>query len=227
MEDGVKKFGLELDKLVSAVENLNPGGDLYEVESKIKDLDKYIDNMKKEFDDLETELNDSSSTSNTKPLINKLSSYKSDLEICENKLNKKREQWKTQERLHKFQKGELTGTERYKTERDMLVGQHKETDEQGEIIDNIASNIKSANANLTSINSELTEQGQQIERVQKKTLDSEVEVKQTDRIMTNMQKRQRCMKVIGGIAVIVFGIFDLFWLIYWLIRTFGNKEKTQ
>lgn len=222
MEDSVRQFGMDLDKLVGAVDNLNPSGDLYEVQNKIKDLDKFIENMKQEFENIESEINDSSSVSNTKPLLNKLSSYKSDLEICENKLNKKREQWKDAERMNRFAKGELTGSERYKTEREMILDQHKETDIQGEMINSIATNIKSANQNLTNINTELNEQGDQINRVQKKVLDEETQVKQTDRIMTGMERRQKCMKVVGGIAVVLFGIFDIFWAIFWLLKTFGK-----
>ena len=165
-------------------------------------------------------MQDSSLTSNKKPLINKLSQYKSDLEIANNKLNDKKNRWKTQYNIELLKEGKLTGADKIRTERDMILDQHKEVDFQGNIIDSIASNIKDTNRNLEGINTELKEQGEQMNRVQDHALNAESTVKQTDKIMTKMERRQKCMKIIGAIAVIIFAIFDIFWLIFWLIKRF-------
>ena len=119
----------------------------------------------------------------------------------------------------------MTGSDKIKTERDMLMGQHKETDYQGEIIDSIASNIKGANTNLVGINTELKNQGEQMNRIQDHALNAEAEVKQTEKIMTKMERRQKCMKIIGGLAVVVFGIFDVFWLIFFITKKFTKDNK--
>ena len=125
--------------------------------------------------------------------------------------------------LELLKEGKLTGSDKIKTERDMLMGQHKETDYQGEIIDSIASNIKGANANLVGINTELKNQGDQMNRIQDHALNAEDEVKKTEKIMTKMERRQKCMKIIGGLAVVVFGIFDVFWLIFFIIKKINKK----
>ena len=106
----------------------------------------------------------------------------------------------------------------------MIKGQIQETDYQGEIISSIASNVKDTNKNLEGINTELKQQGEQINRVQGTAMSAEKEVKQTEKIMTKMERRQKCMKIVGGFAVIIFAIFDLFWFIFWLIILFFYKN---
>ena len=105
----------------------------------------------------------------------------------------------------------------------MIMDQHKETDFQGNMIDSIASNIKSANNNLVNVNTELKNQWEQMNRIQDHAANTESEVKQTEKIMTWMERRQKCMKIVGEFAVVILGIFDLVWLIFWLIKFFGKK----
>ena len=62
--------------------------------------------------------------------------------------------------------GELTGADKIKTERDMIMDQYKETNYQGRMIDSIASNIKNANNNLDNINTELKIQEEQMNKIQ-------------------------------------------------------------
>ena len=182
-------------------------------------------NLCNKIDDYDAELNDSSFTSNKKPLLGKLNQYKSDLEIAKNKLNEKKNRWKTLYNIELLKEGKLTGADKIKTERDMILDQHKETDYQGNIIESIASNVKDTNRNLEGINTELKEQGEQIARVQDHAQGAESEVKQTEKIMTKMERRQKCMKVVGGIAVIVFALFDLGWLAYWIYRRCKKNKK--
>ncbi len=100
----------------------------------------------------------------------------------------------------------------------MIYAQHQETDYQGDIIGSIASNIKDTNRNLEGINTNLKQQGEQMQRVHNTALNTEKEVKHTEKIMTKMERRQKCMKVVGGVAIVIFAIFDLFWLIFWVAK---------
>ena len=223
VDSDVKSLGIQVEQFDKRVNNLNPQGDVYQNEREIKELETILSKLNTKIDECDGDIQDSSNQSNRKPLLNKLSQYKSDLEIAKNKLNEKKNTWKNAKNIELLKEGKLTGSDKIKTERDMLMNQHKETDYQGEIIDSIASNIKGANTNLVGINTELKNQGEQMNRIQDHALNAEAEVKQTEKIMTKMERRQKCMKIIGGLAVVVFGIFDVFWLIFFIIKKINKK----
>ena len=225
VDSDVKSLGIQVEQFDKRVNNLNPQGDVYQNEREIKELESILSKLNTKIDECDGDIQDSSNQSNRKPLLNKLSQYKSDLEIAKNKLNEKKNTWKNAKNIELLKEGKLTGSDKIKTERDMLMNQHKETDYQGEIIDSIASNIKGANTNLVGINTELKNQGEQMNRIQDHALNAEAEVKQTEKIMTKMERRQKCMKIIGGLAVVVFGIFDVFWLIFFIIKHFTKEKK--
>ena len=225
VDSDVKSLGIQVEQFDKRVNNLNPQGDVYQNEREIKELESILSKLNTKIEECDGDIQDSSNQSNRKPLLNKLSQYKSDLEIAKNKLNEKKNTWKNAKNIELLKEGKLTGSDKIKTERDMLMGQHKETDYQGEIIDSIASNIKGANTNLVGINTELKNQGEQMNRIQDHALNAEAEVKQTEKIMTKMERRQKCMKIIGGLAVVVFGIFDVFWLIFFIIKHFTKNNK--
>lgn len=220
-EESVKSFKLELDNLTSALDGLDPTGDVFEVGEQIKRIEKFIDNMNHKLEDIEMELGDDSGN---RPLLSKISSMKSDFQIAKNKLAKKKDTWSTKEKQQKLLQGKLTGVERSKAERDILISQDKEVDKQGEMIDSIAQNVKGANENLTNINSELDAQGQQINRIQEKTLETEVKVKQSDQIIVGMTRRAKCIQILTFIAIVIFGIFDVFWVVFLLINKFKKKD---
>ena len=223
VDSDVKSLGIQVEQFDKRVNNLNPQGDVYQNEREIKELESILSKLNTKIEECDGDIQDSSNQSNRKPLLNKLSQYKSDLEIAKNKLNEKKNTWKNAKNIELLKEGKLTGSDKIKTERDMLMNQHKETDYQGEIIDSIASNIKGANTNLVGINTELKNQGEQMNRIQDHALNAEAEVKQTEKIMTKMERRQKCMKIIGGLAVVVFGIFDVFWLIFFIIKKINKK----
>ena len=225
VDSDVKSLGIQVEQFDKRVNNLNPQGDVYQNEREIKELESILSKLNTKIEECDGDIQDSSNQSNRKPLLNKLSQYKSDLEIAKNKLNEKKNTWKNAKNIELLKEGKLTGSDKIKTERDMLMNQHKETDYQGEIIDSIASNIKGANTNLVGINTELKNQGEQMNRIQDHALNAEAEVKQTEKIMTKMERRQKCMKIIGGLAVVVFGIFDVFWLIFFIIKHFTKNNK--
>ena len=218
MDNDVKNLGADVERFDRKIGNIDPSGDVYRTKQEIEDLEEMYKKLYSRIDDCDSDIQDSSYTSNKKPLINKLNQYRSDLEIAKNKLNEKKNRWKNQYNMELLKEGQLTGSDKIKTERNMINDQIQETDYQGEIIGTIAENIKDTNKNLEGINTELKQQGEQINRVQNTAMSAEKEVKQTEKIMTKMERRQKCMKIVGGFAVIIFAIFDIFWFIFWLIK---------
>ena len=218
--DTIKNLGSDVQKFDRRVGSINLQDDAYRNKQEFEDLENMYKKLSSKLDECDADIQDSSFTSNKKPLLSKLNQYKSDLEIAKNKLNEKKNRWKTSFNIELLKEGKLTGSDKIKTERDMVLQQHKETDYQGEIIGSIADNIKGTNRNLEGINQELKDQGDQMNRIHDHAMNAETEVKQTEKIMTKMERRQKCMKIIGGLAVIVFAIFDIFWLIFWLIKKF-------
>ena len=221
--DDVKDIGSDVEKFDRRVSSINIEADPYRNKQEFEDLERWYQKLSLKIEECDNDIQDSSTTSNKKPLINKLNQYKSGLDIAKNKLNEKKNRWKTQYNIELLKEGKLTGAEKIKTQRDMILEQHKETDYQGNIIDSIASNIKDTNRNLEGINTELKSQGDQMNRIHDHAMNADTQVKQTEKIMTKMERRQKCMKVIGGIAVVIFGIFDIVWLIFWIIRRFAKK----
>ena len=217
--DTIKNLGSDVQRFDRRVGSINLQDDAYRNKQEFEDLENMYKKLCSKLDECDNDdIQDSSFTSNKKPLLSKLNQYKSDLEIAKNKLNEKKNKWKTAYNIELLKEGKLTGADKIKTERDMIMDQHKETDYQGDIIGSIATNIKGANRNLEGINEELKNQGDQMNRIHDHAMNAETEVKQTEKIMTKMERRQKCMKIIGGFAVIIFGIFDIFWLIFWLIK---------
>ena len=216
--DTIKNLGSDVQRFDRRVGSINLQDDAYRNKQEFEDLENMYKKLCSKLDECDNDIQDSSFTSNKKPLLSKLNQYKSDLEIAKNKLNEKKNKWKTAYNIELLKEGKLTGADKIKTERDMIMDQHKETDYQGDIIGSIATNIKGTNRNLEGINEELKNQGDQMNRIHDHAMNAETEVKQTEKIMTKMERRQKCMKIIGGFAVIIFGIFDIFWLIFWLIK---------
>ena len=217
MSADLKSLSNDIERLKARIERLDENGDVYQNKNDIETYEKNYNRLYEKLNDI-TE----GDSNLEKPLISKVNQCKSDLEIISNLLNRKKEAIKKKYNIELLKGGELSGADKIKTERDMIMDQHKETDYQGNMIDSIASNIKSANNNLTNMNTELKNQGEQMNRIQDHVANAESEVKQTEKIMTRMERRQKCMKIVGGCAVVILGIFDVFWLVFWLIKYFGK-----
>ncbi len=216
MSADLKTLGNDIERLKNKIDRLDENGDVYQTKNDIETYEKNYNRLSEKLNDI-TE----GESNLEKPLISKVNQMKSDLEIILNLINRKKEAIKRKYNIELLKNGELTGADKIKTERDMIMDQHKETDFQGNMIDSIASNIKGANNNLVNINTELKNQGEQMNRIQDHVANAESEVKQTEKIMTRMERRQKCMKIVGGFAVVILGIFDVVWLIFWLIKHFG------
>ena len=217
MSADLKSLSNDIERLKARIERLDENGDVYQNKNDIETYEKNYNRLYEKLNDI-TE----GDSNLEKPLISKVNQCKSDLEIISNLLNRKKEAIKKKYNIELLKGGELSGADKIKTERDMIMDQHKETDYQGNMIDSIASNIKSANNNLTNINTELKNQGEQMNRIHDHVANAESEVKQAEKIMTRMERRQKCMKIVGGCAVVILGIFDVFWLVFWLIKNFGK-----
>ena len=155
-----------------------------------------------------------------KPLINKLKSIEYDMNKCKKKITEKENRLDKLKRASKYFDGELEGAEKMKAQREILLENQKNVDNQGLIIDSIQENVKAVGNNLTNINTELKNQDEKMDRIQDKVIETENEIKKTSKIMSKMERRNACMKALTLIAIIVFGLFDITLLVYFLIRTF-------
>ena len=156
-----------------------------------------------------------------KPLINKLKSISNDMDKFKKKLDAKNNKLDKLKRTNKYFEGELTGVEKKKAEREIVLDQHKEVDNQGQLIDSIHQKVRGAGEDLLNINNELDNQGQAMGRVHENVLNTKQKVKSTGKVMSKIERRYQCMKVITLIIVILFGLFDAAWVGYLLYRKFG------
>ena len=215
-DSDIKAIGNNVEKFVKKVNNLNVNDDAYQLKNDIEELEGMYNDLNSQMEDCDNDLKDSSD-SNTKPLINKLTQFKTDLDIAKNKLNNKKNAWQTNYNLELLKEGKLSGYDKKKAERDIIIDQHKETDFQGELIKGIGESIKGSNQNMENINAELKQQGEQIINLQGTTTGISGKVSNTERVMTKIERRQVCGKVIGAIAIIVVGLADIAILVIKLI----------
>ena len=215
-DSDIKTIGNSVEKFVKKVNNLNVNDDVYQIKNDIEELEGMYNDLNSQMDDCDNDLKDSSD-SNTKPLINKLTQFRSDLDIAKNKLNSKKNSWQTNYNLEMLKEGKLSGYDKKKAERDIIIDQHKETDYQGDLIKGIGEHIKGSNQNMENINAELKQQGEQIINLQGTTTGITGKVSNTERVMTKIERRQVCGKVIGAIAIIVVGLADIAILVIKLV----------
>ena len=215
-DSDIKTIGNSVEKFVKKVNNLNVNDDVYQIKNDIEELEGMYNDLNSQMDDCDNDLKDSSD-SNTKPLINKLTQFRSDLDIAKNKLNSKKNSWQTNYNLEMLKEGKLSGYDKKKAERDIIIDQHKETDYQGDLIKGIGEHIKGSNQNMENINAELKQQGEQIINLQGTTTGISGKVSNTERVMTKIERRQVCGKVIGAIGIIVVGLADIAILVIKLV----------
>ncbi len=71
------------------------------------------------------------------------------------------------------------------------------------------------------MNNALKDQGEQMNRIHDTVLNTNQKVKQTGKVMSAIERRYQCMKVITLGAVILFGIFDVGWVGYLCYKRFA------
>ena len=219
MDKEIKKIQLDLDGLLMSVDNIDDErDDVYNMERSIQELNANYDKLDDRYSRLKEEIEEQPDCE--KPLINKLKTIQNDLKKFKKKMNEKEDKLGKLKRISKFYDGELEGAEKMKAERDIMLQDHKNIDNQGLIIDSIQENVKAVGQNLTNINTELDSQGQKMDRIQEKVLETEDQVKKTGKIMGKMEKRQNCMKILTVIAIIIFALFDLAWIAFLLYHKY-------
>lgn len=227
MKDRTKFIETSIEKLNNRLNSFNPSEGSYENENKVKEIEQMINNIESQIEELEIEIDDDQNLSAQKPLNNKISKAKEELEISKNKFNRKKEAFKKAQNIELLKEGKLTGADKTKAEHDMIVDLNKETDLQGNIIESIGDNIKDANRNLVNINEELNKQGDQVNRINDHVQSANKEVKDTNKIMSKMERRAACMKVLGIITIIVMTLLNLALLTYKIIKFIQKKNEEK
>ena len=133
----------------------------------------------------------------------KLKVFISEYDIKKQNFNKLQESYQKEDRLNKLKTGQLSRGERVQAERDYAVELHKETDIQGDIINDIGKDIRGANENLGEIAVAVDEQGKQIDRIHGKVLADQGIVKGTDKRTKSMVNRATCTKALLWITNII------------------------
>ena len=202
-----------INSIKNDLEELSTINELYEAEQKLKEIGEKIRKANSEIEDI-----NSDESSYKKPLLNSLKSYEKDLRIYEGKYQNQVQYWEKKRRQEDLVRGNLTGADAMKAQREMGLDNIKEVDNQGLIIDSIGENIKGANANLTNINNDLQNQGEQMNRIQDHTNEIDSQVKQTGKIMTKMEGRAKCIQILAFLAVILVGLADVGLAVAYIIK---------
>ena len=213
MDKEIKKIQLDLDDLLANIDNVDDNDeDIDNMERNIKEFNQNYENMDNRISRIKEEMEEE--PDNEKPLINKLKSIANDMDKFKKKLDEKNNKLDKLKRTNRYFDGELTGVEKKKAEREIVLDQHKEIDNQGELIDSIHSNVRQAGDNLVNINNDLNDQGQVMDRIHETVLNTNQKIKSTGKVMSKIERRNQCMKIITLIAVIIFGLFDVAWVGY-------------
>ena len=218
----IKKIQLDLDELLLSVDNIDDKEeDIYNLERNIQELNANYDKIDDRYSRLKEEVEEQDDTE--VPLLNKLKTIKNDMNKYKKRINEKEEKLAKLKRISKYYEGELEGADKKKAEREILLENQKQVDNQGLIIDSIQENVKAVGTNLNNINTELDSQGQKINRIQDKVIETENEIKKTSRVMGKIERRHNCMKILSLIFLIIFGLFDVAWIVFLIILKFRKK----
>ena len=204
-------FKIQVNDLRLKFSELETVSELEEALRLIKNINKKIDILKKEFEQTETE-------NLEQPLLKSIKNDKNDFELLKNEFQKKEDEWLKKKREKDYYNRDLNETDSKKAQKEIVLDQHKQIDNQGIIIESIAENVKGANENLKNVNAELNDQNEQIDRIQEKTYDTEKTVVQTGKVFSGMERRAKCMQYLMCITVFVLGIFDAFWIVFSILR---------
>ena len=216
----IKKIQLDLDDLMLSIDKTLDEDNVYDIERSIQEFNVNYDKIDDRYSRLKDEIDEQPEYE--KPLINKLKMIQSDMSKCKKKINEKENKLDKIKRKNQYYNGELEGADRMKTEKEILLENQKNVDNQGLMINSIQQNVKEAGTNLLNINTELNSQGQKMNRIQDKVLETEEHVKKSGKIIGKMERRNFCMKVVTIIAIIVFGLLDITWIAFLVIRKINN-----
>ena len=206
MDKEIKKIQLDLDDLLANIDNIDENDDINNMERNIQDFHDNYENLDTRISRIKEEMEDEPDAE--KPLINKLKSITNDMDKFKRKLEEKNNKLDKKKRENNYFDGNLEGVDKKKAEREILLDQHKEIDNQGELIDSIHNNVKAAGNNMNNINTELNNQGEKMDRIHDIVLNTNQKVKSTGKVLTSMERRSKCMKCWTLIAIMIIGIID-------------------
>ena len=83
-DSDIKSLANEVERFEKRVNNINLNDDPYQIKAEIEELESKYEDLNTKIEDTDTDLKDSSD-SNSKPLLNKLSQFRTDLEIAKKK----------------------------------------------------------------------------------------------------------------------------------------------
>ena len=142
MDREIKKLQSELDSLLEKIDVVKDTND------DIDNMERNINEINRNYEDLEEriarlkEMKDDEETDGQKPLIDKLNIITKDMDNIKKKLDEKTNKLDKLKRKNKYFEGELTGTEKKKAEREIVLDNCKEVDNQGLIINDIHLNVQ-------------------------------------------------------------------------------------
>ena len=189
-----------------------------ETVSELEEALRLIKNINKKITDLETEFEQTETENLEQPLLKSIQNDQNDFELLKKKFQEKEKEWMKKKREKDLCNGDLNELDSKKAQKEIVLDQHKQIDNQGIIIESIAKEVKGANENLKNVNAELNDQNEQIDRIQEKTYDTEKIVVQTGKKFRGMERRAKCMQYLMCITVFVLGIFDAFWIVFSILR---------
>ena len=222
MDKEIKKIQLDLDELLANIDNIDDNEDINNMERNIQDFHDNYENLDSRISRIKDEMDDEPDIE--KPLINKLKSIANDMDKFKRKLEEKNNKLDKLKRTSQYFDGNLEGVEKKKAEREILLDQHKEIDNQGELIDSIHNNVKVAGSNLNNINTELDNQGERMERIHDVVLNTNQKVKKTGKVLSTMERRSKCMKVVALFAIVLLAIVDAGSIAYVCYKKFGSDD---
>ena len=219
MDKEIRSIQLDLDKLLLNIDNVVDNQNIDNMERDLQELNENYESIDNRVSRLKEDLEEQ--PENERPLLNKLKSITNDMDKFKRKIDEKNSKLDKLKRANRYFDGELEGVEKKKAKREIVLDQHKEIDNQGDLINSIHQNVKQAGNNLININNELDDQGQKMNRIHDVVLNTNEKIKKTGHVMTKIERRNQCMKVVTLIAVIVVGIFDAAWIAFWCYRKFA------
>ena len=145
----IKKIQLDLDDLMLSIDKTYDEDNVYDIERSIQEFNANYDKIDDRYSRLKDEIDEQPEYE--KPLINKLKMIQSDMSKCKKKINEKENKLDKIKRKNQYYNGELEGADRMKTEKEILLENQKNVDNQGLMINSIQQNVKEAGTNLLNI----------------------------------------------------------------------------
>jgi chromosome segregation ATPase len=209
----------DIEKLNTLLEDFDENEeDLDKMGKTINDYNQKYNILEEKLSDIKDIIDDESK--NKKPLLNKYDLLKKDIELIKKKIEEKDYIYQKSRRQSMYFNNELEGADKSLAEREILLDNQKETDNQGIMIDEIQDNVKTTQNNLKNMNTELKSSSERIDNIHEKVGNTDKDLKITGKIFTRMERRNTCMKVCSTIMVIILGILDIAWIGYLLLRKY-------